>query len=220
MAITAALVPSPGTVAACGEDEPADDASAGNAAAGAFPVMITHRLGPAKIESVPKRVVALGVTPVGMVEPTGVRPDGLAPWSAPKLTGRKPKSLKAGEAGSNREEVAALRPALFLVAGDFTIDKEYAKLAPTVAYQTGPAELSMEKISVLLSHYNDDPATQKKIEGDRLFSDLAVVKRGSHVALDPKSFWPPRTPAPLWVPYVADQVVPKIAKASAAAKSV
>ncbi|WP_170180699.1 iron-siderophore ABC transporter substrate-binding protein [Actinomadura pelletieri] len=331
MAITAALVLSLGTVAACGEDEPPDDAPAGNAATGAFPVTITHKLGTARIESAPKRVVALGevdqdallalgVTPVGMVELTGVQPDGLAPWSAPRLTGQKPKTLKAGEAGFNLEEVAALRPDLILAAGDFTIDKEYdklSKLAPTVAYQTGPAEdawqaitmvvakavgrvdegralvgrvdtgmaavrtrhpelngkkvaftsvfpngnigvmksendtsvkllnqfgmvlpesvkklpgdgfaaeLSMEKVSVLdvdvlISHYNDDPATQKKIEGGKLFADLGVVKRGSYVALDLKSFWPLRTPTPLSVPYVVDQVVPKIAKAAAAAKT-
>ncbi|MFI0370017.1 ABC transporter substrate-binding protein [Actinomadura sp. 1N219] len=328
MAVTAALVLSLGTAAACGDDDPAENASGGNAGTGAYPVTITHKLGTAKIESAPKRIVALGevdqdallalgITPVGMAELTGVQPDGLAPWSAPKLTGAKPKLLKAGEAGFNLEEIAALRPDLILAAGDFYIDKEYgklSKLAPTVAYQTGPAEdawqqitmqvakavgkdeegraligrldtslaavktqhpelngkefaftsmfpngnigvmkadtdtsvkmlkqfgmvlpepvkklpgegfaaeLSMEKISildvdVLLSHYNDDPATQKKVEGNKLFADLAVVKRGAYVALDLKSFWPLRTPTPLSVPYVIEQIVPKIAKAAAA----
>lgn len=329
VAVTAALVLSLGTAAACGDGEPADVA-AGGSAGGAFPVTITHKLGTAKIESAPKRIVALGevdqdallalgVTPVGMAELTGVRPDGLAPWTAPKLTGEKPKLLKAGEAGFDLEEIAALRPDLILAAGDFYIDKEYgklSKLAPTVAYQTGPAEdawqaitlqvakavgkpadgakvvgdvdrgiaavktehaelggktfaftsvmpngnigvmksdqdtsvkmltqfgmklpeslkklpgdgfaaeLSMEKVSVLdedvlLSHYNDDPATQKKVEGNKLFADLGAVRRGSYVALDLKSFWPLRTPTPLAVAYVIDQVVPKIAKAAAAAK--
>lgn len=331
LAVTAALVLSLGMAAACGDDEPADDASGGGKAGGAFPVTITHKLGTAKIESAPKRIVALGevdqdallalgVTPVGMAELTGVQPDGLAPWSAPKLTGQKPKLLKAGEAGFNLEEVAALRPDLILAAGDFYIDKEYdklSKLAPTVAYQTGPAEdawqqitmqvakavgkpdegralvgkldtqlaqvktkypaldgkefaftsvfpngnigvmksdtdtsvkllkqfgmklpeelqklpgegfaaeISMEKVSVLdvdgvlLSHYNDDPATRKKIEGNKLFADLAVVKRGSYVPLDLTAFWPLRTPTPLSIPYVIDQVVPKIAEAAAKAK--
>jgi iron complex transport system substrate-binding protein len=330
LAATAALVLSVGTVAACGgDDEPAGPA--GGTAAGAFPVTITHKLGTAKIESAPERIVALGevdqdtllalgITPVGMAELTGVRPDGLAPWTAPKLTGEKPKLLKAGEAGFNLEEIAALRPDLILAGGDFYIDKEYDKLsqlAPTVAYETGPAEdswqkiaiqtakavgreadgrklveeadaeiagvktrypalqgtgfaftsvfpngnigvmkstddtsvklleqfgmvlpeqiaklpgdgfaaeLSMEKIGVLdvdvlLSHYNDDPATQKKIEGNKLFADLAVVQRGSYVPLDLKSFWPLRTPTPLAVPYVVDNVVPKIAEAAGKAKS-
>jgi iron complex transport system substrate-binding protein len=331
LAVTAALVLSLGMVAACGDDDSGGGGSDGGAASGAFPVTVGHKLGTAKIESAPKRIVALGevdqdallalgIRPVGMAELTGVQPDGLAPWSAPKLAGAKPKLLKSGEAGFNLEEVAALRPDLILAAGDFAIDKEYdklSKLAPTVAYQTGPAEdtwqqitlqvakavgrpadgqalvgkvdaqlaavktqhpeldgrtfaftsvfpngnigvmksdddtsvkllkqfgmvlpeslrklpgdgfaaeLSMEKVSmldvdVLLSHYNDDPATQKKIEGSKLFADLGVVKRGSYVPLDLRSFWPLRTPTPLSVPYVVDQVVPKVAKAAAAAKS-
>ena len=330
LAAAAALVLSLSTVAACGDDEPSGGSSGGTAA-GAFPVTITHKLGTAKIESAPRRIVALGevdqdtllalgITPVGMAELTGVQPDGLAPWTAPKLTGEKPKLLKAGEAGFNLEEIAALRPDLILAGGDFYIDKEYdklSKLAPTVAYQTGPAEdawqqiavqtakavgreadgtklvgdvdtkiaavktehpelqgkgfaftsvfpngnlavmkskddtsvklleqfgmklpeqiaklpgdgfaaeLSMEKISVLdvdvlISHYNDDPATQKKIEGNKLFAGLDVVKRGSYVPIDLKAFWPLRTPTPLAVPYVIDNVVPKIAEAAGKAKS-
>ncbi|MFG2089077.1 MULTISPECIES: iron-siderophore ABC transporter substrate-binding protein [unclassified Spirillospora] len=330
-AVTAALVLSLGMVAACGDDEPSGGTSGGGESAGAFPVTVTHKLGTATIESRPERIVALGevdqdallalgVTPVGMAELTGVQADGLAPWTAPRITGEKPKLLKAGEAGFNLEEIAALRPDLILAAGDFFIDKEYeklSKLAPTVAYQTGPAEdawqqitrqvataigrpedgkalvgkvdaqiaqvkekhpalkgrtfaftsvfpngnigvmksgedtsvkllsefgmvlpeslknlpgegfaaeLSMEKISVLdvdvlMSHYNDDPATQKKVEGNKLFSGLAVVERGSYVPLDLEAFWPLRTPTPLAVPYVIEQVVPKIAEAAAKAES-
>ncbi|MER7544290.1 iron complex transport system substrate-binding protein [Actinomadura meyerae] len=330
LAATAALVLSLGTVAACGDDDPAGD-STGGGSAGAFPVTVTHKLGTTKVESAPKRIVALGeidqdvllalgVVPTAMAELTGVQSDGLAPWSAPKLTGAKPKLLKAGEAGYNLEEVAALRPDLILAAGDYYIDKEYeklSKLAPTVAYQTGPAEdtwqqitlqaakaigreddgrklvadveakvasvktahpelegkgfaftsvfpngnigvmkskedtsvkllqqfgmklpeqianlpgdgfaaeLSMEKVSVLdvdvlLSNFNNDAATQKKIEGSKLFGDLAVVKRGSYVPLDLKAFWPLRTPTPLAVPYVVDTIVPKIAEAAGKVKS-
>jgi iron complex transport system substrate-binding protein len=73
-------------------------------------------------------------------------------------------------------------------------------------------------VDVLISHYNDDPATQKKIEGNRLFTGLKAVERGSYVPLDLTSFWPLRTPTPLAVPSVVDQVVPKIAKAASAAK--
>ncbi|MBB4775042.1 iron-siderophore ABC transporter substrate-binding protein [Actinomadura livida] len=329
-AITAALVLSLGTAAACGDDEPAGE-GAGGAGGGAFPVTVTHKLGTATIESEPKRIVALGeidqdvllalgVTPVGMAELTGVQDDGLAPWNAPKITGARPKLLKAGEAGHNLEEVAALRPDLILAAGDFYIDKEYeklSKLAPTVAYETGPAEdawqqitlqvakaigrpddgrelvgkvdgqiaqvkekhpelkgrtfaftsvfpngniavmksredtsakllgqfgmelpeslerlpgdgfaaeLSMEKISVLdvdvlISHHNDDPATKKRIEESKLFADLAVVERGSYVPVSLQEFWPLRTPTPLSVPHLIEQVVPKIAAAAAKAES-
>ncbi|MGI8329567.1 iron-siderophore ABC transporter substrate-binding protein [Actinomadura scrupuli] len=327
LAAAGALVLGFGLVTACGDsDTPADPPV--SASAGAFPVTITHKLGTTKIDIAPKRIVALGeadqdtllalgVQPVGMAELTGVEADGLAPWSAPKITGTRPTLLKVGESGFSLERIAALKPDLILAAGDFYIDKEYAKLsrlAPTVAYQTGPAEdgwqsiaaqvakaigrtadgqklvtdvetkigsvrttypeltgkafaltsvfpsgnigvmksdadtsvklfdlfglvlpdqlkklpgegfaaeLSMEKVKVLdvdvlLSHYNDDPATQKKIEGNKLFGSLNVVRRGSYVPLDLKSFWPLRTPTPLSVPYVVDQIVPRIAKAAKA----
>lgn len=317
--------------AACGgeSDEPSKEAPAN--AAGAFPVTIEHKLGTAKIESEPKRIVALGeadqdallalgVQPVGMAELTGIQDDGLAPWTASKITGEKPKLLKAGEAGFSIEEIAALQPDLILAGGDYYIDQEYeklSKLAPTVAYTTGPAEdswqavtaqtakavgreadggrligevenkieavvtshpglkdkgfaftsvfpsgnigvmksetdtsvkllsrfglvlpdeikklpgegfaaeLSIEKAGVLdtdilISHYNDDPATQKKIESSGVFSNLEVVKRGSYVAIDLKAFWPLRTPTALAVPYVVDEVVPQIAEAAKKAAS-
>ncbi|WP_131742362.1 iron-siderophore ABC transporter substrate-binding protein [Actinomadura roseirufa] len=330
LAATGALVLGLGLTAACGGDDEPAGGSTGGGAGGAFPVTVAHKLGSTTVKSAPKRVVALGevdqdallalgVHPVGMTELTGIQSDGLAPWSAPKAAGAKPKLLKAGEAGFNLEEIAALRPDLILAGGDFTIDKEYgklSKLAPTVAYQTGPAEdswqqitlqtakavgraadgealvrdvetkiasvrtahpelrgkgfaltsvfpsgnigvmkapgdtsvkllqqfgmvlppslaklpgqgfaaeISMEKVSVLnvdvlLSHYNDDPATQKKVEGSKLFAGLPVVKRGSYVPLDLASFWPLRTPTALAVPYIVDRIVPRIAKAAAAAR--
>jgi len=83
-------------------------------------------------------------------------------------------------------------------------------------------ELSTEKlgvldVDVLISHYNNDTALQRKFEQNKLFSSLDVVKRGSYVALDLQSFWPLRTPTPLSAPYVVDNVVPKIAEAAAKA---
>ncbi|WP_440104742.1 iron-siderophore ABC transporter substrate-binding protein [Streptosporangium sp. H16] len=333
LAATGTLLLGLGLVGACagesgGAEQPAANAPATQAASG-FPVTITHKLGTTTIESAPQRIVALGevdqdtllalgVQPVAMAELTGVQADGLAPWTAPKISGTKPTLLKAGEAGFSLEQIAALKPDLILAGGDYYIDKEYAnlsQLAPTTAYETGPAEdswqvvarqvakavgkadegeklvadveakiasvktthpeldgkkfaltsvfpsgnigvmksdtdisvqlfgqfglelpeeikalpgegfaaeLSMEKVGVLdvdllLSHYNDDAATQKKIEANQLFAGLDVVKRGSYVPLDLKAFWPLRTPTPLAVPYVIDQVVPQVAKAAKAA---
>ncbi|MFD0664447.1 iron-siderophore ABC transporter substrate-binding protein [Thermocatellispora tengchongensis] len=321
-----------GLATACGggDTETAATAPASPQGGGsAFPVTLTHKLGTTTIKAAPQRIVALGevdqdtllalgVQPVGMAELTGIQPDGLTPWTAPKLAGAKPTLLKAGESGFSVEQIAALKPDLILAGGDYYIDKEYANLsqiAPTTAYQTGPAEdswqtiakqvaqaigkpaegdrlvadveakiasvkttypelsgkefaltsvfpsgnigvlksetdisnklfgefgmvlpeaikqlpgegfaaeLSMEKIGVLdvdllFSHYNDDPATQKKIEGNKLFAGLDVVKRGSYVPLDLKAFWPLRTPTPLAIPYVIDNVVPEAAKAAKAA---
>jgi iron complex transport system substrate-binding protein len=329
LAAGGALVLSLGLTAACGDDaKDGDKAAPAAGTGGTFPVTLTHKLGTTTVKSAPRRIVALGevdqdtllalgVRPVGMVELTGVQPDGLAPWTTPKLAGAKPTLLKAADAGFSIEKIAALRPDLILAGGDYTIDKEYpklSKLAPTVAYQTGPAqdtwqqvtklaaravgraadgdklvadveakinavrgsnpelvgkgfaltsvmpsgnigvlkskddtgvklfeqfgmklpdslaglpgqgyaaELSMEKVStldvdLLLSHYNDDPATQRKVESNKLFAGLKVVKRGSYVPLDLKSFWPLRTPSPLAVPYVVDQVVPRIVTAAKA----
>ncbi|GAA2899394.1 iron-siderophore ABC transporter substrate-binding protein [Streptosporangium fragile] len=331
LAAAGALVLGLGLATACGGGSGGGDTSAAapaptTSAASGFPVTVTHKLGTTTIPSEPKRIVALGevdqdtllalgVQPVGMAELTGIQPDGLTPWTAPKISGTKPTLLKAGESGFSVEQIAALKPDLILAGGDYYIDKEYANLsriAPTTAYQTGPAEdswqsvarqvataigrpadgdklvtdveakiasvksdhpeltgkkfaltsvfpsgnigvmksdtdisvklfnqfglvlpdelkqlpgegfaaeLSMEKIEVLdvdllLSHYNDDPATQKKIEDNKLFAGLDVVKRGSYVPLDLKWFWPLRTPTPLAIPYVVDQVVPAVAKAA------
>lgn len=327
LAATSALLLGLSLTAACGDDT--QEPTAGSTGSGAFPVTITHKLGTTTIKSEPKRIVALGevdqdallalgVQPVGMVELTGIQPDGLTPWNAPKLSGAEPTLLKSGDSGFKLEEIAALKPDLILAAGDFYIDKYYDKLsqlAPTTAYQTGPAEdtwqqiteqvakavgkedegrrliaeveekinstkakhpelsgkgfafvvalpsgnlavmkspddisvkllnqfgmtlpeeikslsgenfyaeLSNEKLGVLdtdvlIAHYNDNAATQKKFEQDRIFSGLDVVKRGSYVALDLKSFWPLRTPTVLAAPYVVDNVVPQIAQAAAKA---
>ncbi|MEU4540002.1 iron-siderophore ABC transporter substrate-binding protein [Streptosporangium sp. NPDC023825] len=333
LAATGTLLLGLGLVGACAGESGGAEQAAANApatqAASGFPVTIKHKLGTTTIESAPQRIVALGevdqdtllalgVQPVAMAELTGVQPDGLAPWTAPKISGTKPTLLKAGEAGFSLEQIASLKPDLILAGGDYYIDKEYAnlsQLAPTTAYETGPAqdswqvvarqvakavgkadegeklvddveakiasvktthpeldgkkfaltsvfpsgnigvmksdtdisvqlfgqfglelpeevkalpgegfatELSMEKVGVLdvdllLSHYNDDAATQKKIEANQLFAGLDVVKRGSYVPLDLKAFWPLRTPTPLAIPYVIDQVVPQVAKAAKAA---
>ncbi|WP_433380277.1 iron-siderophore ABC transporter substrate-binding protein [Streptosporangium sp. CA-115845] len=330
LAATGTLLLGLGLVGACaggGGEQPAASAPATQAASG-FPVTITHKLGTATIESAPRRIVALGevdqdtllalgVQPIAMAELTGVQADGLAPWTAPRISGAKPTLLKAGESGFSLEQIAALKPDLILAGGDYYIDKEYAnlsRLAPTTAYETGPAEdswqtvarqvakavgkadegeklvtdvearidsvkitypelagkkfaltsvfpsgnigvlksdtdisvqlfeqfglvlpeairtlpgdgfaaeLSMEKVKVLdvdllLSHYNDDAATQKRIEAGKLFAGLDVVRRGSYVALDLTAFWPLRTPTPLAVPHVIDQIVPRVAEAAKA----
>src|SRR5437868_6144212 len=135
LAATGVLVLSLGLTAACGDSDDPTVAATGGAGT-AFPVTVTHKLGSTTVKAPAKRIVALGevdqdallalgVHPVGMSELTGIQPDGLTPWSAPKITGSKPKLLKAGEAGFNLEEIAELRPDLILAGGDFTIDKEY-----------------------------------------------------------------------------------------------
>jgi len=204
LAVTGTLLLGLGLVGACageggGAGQPAANAPAAQAGPG-FPVTITHRLGTTTIESAPQRIVALGevdqdtllalgVQPVAMAELTGIQDDGLTPWSAPKISGTAPTLLKAGEAGFPLEQIAALKPDLILAGGDYYIDKEYAnlsQLAPTTAYETGPAEDSWQVVARQVAK-----AVGKTDEGERLVADveakIASVKT-THPELDGKKF--------------------------------
>ncbi|MFF5246509.1 iron-siderophore ABC transporter substrate-binding protein [Streptosporangium sp. NPDC000095] len=204
LAATGTLLLGLGLVGACagesgGAGQPAANAPAAQAAPG-FPVTITHKLGTTTIESAPQRIVALGeadqdtllalgVQPVAMAELTGIQDDGLTPWSAPKLSGTAPTLLKAGEAGFSLEQIAALEPDLILAGGDYYIDKEYAnlsRLAPTTAYETGPAEDSWQTVARQVAK-----AVGRTDEGERLVADveakIASVKT-AHPELAGKKF--------------------------------
>ncbi|MGK5682609.1 iron-siderophore ABC transporter substrate-binding protein [Actinoplanes sp. URMC 104] len=144
----AALIAGLALTAGCGGDsgEPAGTQGA-PAAAAAYPVTLTHKLGTAEIEAAPQRIVALsdadldallvlGVQPVGIAESSGE--GGITAWAKPLLTG-KPAVLTAGDTGFDIEKIAALAPDLILAGGDYYVDDEYAKLsklAPTTAYET------------------------------------------------------------------------------------
>jgi iron complex transport system substrate-binding protein len=179
LAAPCALLLGLGLLAACGgtaEGPSTADAPAAEAGSG-FPVTLTHKLGTTTIPAAPKRIVALGevdqdtllalgVQPVGMAELTGVQEGGLAPWTASKITGAAPALLKVGEAGFSVEEIAALSPDLILAGGDYYIDKEYAnlsQLAPTTAYQTGPAEDSWQSVARQVATAIGKPAEGEKL---------------------------------------------------------
>lgn len=204
LAATGTLLLGLGLVSACAGDgggggQPAANAPAAPAAAG-FPVTITHKLGTTTIESAPQRIVALGevdqdtllalgVQPVAMAELTGIQSDGLTPWTAPKLSGTKPTLLKAGEAGFPLEQIAALKPDLILAGGDYYIDKEYAslsQLAPTTAYETGPAEDSWQTVARQVAK-----AVGKAGEGEKLVTDVEAkidAVKTAHPELTGKRF--------------------------------
>ncbi|MEU8381633.1 iron-siderophore ABC transporter substrate-binding protein [Streptosporangium sp. NPDC048865] len=205
LAATGTLLLGLGLVGACagesgGAEQPAASAPASQAAAAGFPVTITHKLGTTTIESAPQRIVALGevdqdtllalgVQPVAMAELTGIQDDGLTPWTAPRISGDKPALLKAGEAGFSLEQIAALKPDLILAGGDYYIDKEYAglsQLAPTTAYETGPAEDSWQVVARQVAK-----AVGKAEEGEKLVADveakIASVKT-TYPELDGKKF--------------------------------
>jgi iron complex transport system substrate-binding protein len=135
-------------LAACGGGD--DDASTGGsgasgAAAGAFPVTITHALGSTTIESEPERVVTVGLRDQDTLLALGVKAVGamdwfgqgtFAKWPWEDWGGTPPAVVSTQSFEVDFERVAAQRPDLILGSyqdlkkGDY--DK-LTKLAPTVA---------------------------------------------------------------------------------------
>ena len=176
-----ALVLAGGALAACGTDEPKetpkDGASA--AAAAAYPVSVTHKLGTTTLQKAPQRIVALsdadldallllGIQPVGFA--AAVHEGGITPWAKPKLTGT-PTVLEVGEKGVDAEQVAKLNPDLVLASGDYYIDDEYkalSPLVPTTAYESGPFEDSwqttMRQVAKLVGKVEQGEQVIKDVE--------------------------------------------------------
>jgi iron complex transport system substrate-binding protein len=143
VSLAAALV-----LAACGDDSSDDGGGTPEASTpadeGAFPVEIEHQHGTTVIDEEPERVVtvgltdqdavlALGVTPLGVMEWFGGHPHATWPWAREYLGDAQPEVL--GEVELNFERVAALRPDLILAVYSGLTDDEYAQLeqiAPTV----------------------------------------------------------------------------------------
>lgn len=186
--ITAALVLG---VGGCGSDDDTDDASQSalsapaavadttGAAAPAYPITITHKLGTTTIKEAPKRIVALGegdqdaaialaAKLTGMVETTP--PDGIAPWVEPKLGADKPQIITMGENGAPIEKILALKPDLILANTDYWVEQEYAalsKIAPTTAYESGPSQDTWQQVT-----HQVGKALGKSAEADKLVADL------------------------------------------------
>ncbi|MFF5477784.1 ABC transporter substrate-binding protein [Streptomyces sp. NPDC012935] len=152
--LTVALAAS---LAACGSVE--DDSNASTDASGdakadsssAFPVSIKHKFGTTKVTKAPERIVvignggtddidalyALGVTPVA-VSKDALTKDGVYPWLKDRIDTKKTELLDTLTA-VDYEKVASLQPDLILATSDFTLDKDYEKLAavaPTIGYET------------------------------------------------------------------------------------
>lgn len=139
---------------ACGAIAPGPAATGSPGGDAGFPVTVTHRFGATTIPAQPKRVVAigdedivvaLGVTPVGIVRnsatPSGLAPhqEGIIDPSALTFIDVPPGAEGERTAGANIEQVAALRPDLILAVNGFTLEQDYpalARIAPTVGYAT------------------------------------------------------------------------------------
>jgi len=121
-----------------------------------YPIVIKHALGEAVIEKKPERIVtiqwanhdvvlALGVVPVGFSAANyGVQDDsGLLPWTAAKLKelGVTEPNVFQDTDGLDFEAIADANPDVILAAYSGITQEDYdilSKIAPVVAYQTGP----------------------------------------------------------------------------------
>ncbi|MDQ0603853.1 iron complex transport system substrate-binding protein [Streptomyces canus] len=148
--LTVTLAAAPAACGSVEDDDPVSSSSDG-AFSDAFPVTVKHRFGSTEITSAPERVVvignggtddidalyALGVTPVA-ISKDALSSDGIYPWLKDKIDTKKTKLLDTLTA-VDYEAVAALQPDLILATSDFTLDKDYKKLAavaPTIGYRT------------------------------------------------------------------------------------
>ncbi|MGH3896870.1 MAG: ABC transporter substrate-binding protein [Pseudonocardiaceae bacterium] len=133
-------------LAACGRNSSTTDTPPAAHSAG-FPVTLQGKEGTATIPAEPQRVVtvgfqrdtdtalALGVTPIAMVENT-LFPSLIAPWADAELRDPKPELLSTGN-GLPFEKIAGLSPDLILATDSYELTDNYARLAeiaPTLSY--------------------------------------------------------------------------------------
>ncbi|MCT9621212.1 iron-siderophore ABC transporter substrate-binding protein [Curtobacterium sp. C2H10] len=149
LAAAGAVVAASLVLAGCasGSGSSSDDAAT-TSADGQFPVSITTALGTTKIDSQPKRVVALGwgdaetalelgVQPVGASDWLAFGGDGVGPWLKGAYT-KSPKIIQTLE--PSYEDILKLKPDVILDVKSSGDEDRYAKLsaiAPTVAIPKG-----------------------------------------------------------------------------------
>lgn len=180
LAAAGAVVAASLVLAGCASGSgPADDSSS-SSAEGQFPVSITTALGTTKIDSQPKRVVALGwgdaetalelgVQPVGASDWLAFGGDGVGPWLKGAYT-KSPKIIQTLE--PSYEDILKLKPDVILDVKSSGDKDRYAKLsaiAPTVAIPKGGENYlaSTEQQTTMIAK-----ALGKETEGKKLLSDL------------------------------------------------
>jgi iron complex transport system substrate-binding protein len=138
-------------LAACGDDQAADDSTGGGAGAApeenAFPVTIKHKYGETTLEKAPTRVVciglteqdallAMGIVPLAVTKWFGDAPGYVFPWATGALgDGELPEVLTDAN-GVEVEKIAALAPDLIIGQYSGVTEKDFellSKIAPTVA---------------------------------------------------------------------------------------
>lgn len=190
-------------LAACGsveDDDPVSSSSDG-ASSDAFPVTVKHKFGSTEIKSAPERVVvignggtddidalyALGVTPVA-ISKDALSSDGIYPWLKDRIDTKKTKLLDTLTA-VDYEAVAALQPDLILATSDFTLDKDYKKLAavaPTIGYETAWGQQTWQEHVQVVGQAVGKPDEAAKVVKDTE-ARIAAVK-DKHPGLAGKTY--------------------------------
>ncbi|MFC8089711.1 iron-siderophore ABC transporter substrate-binding protein [Streptomyces sp. NPDC057301] len=194
-------------LAACGSVE--DDSNASTDASGdakadsssAFPVSIKHKFGTTKVTKAPERIVvignggtddidalyALGVTPVA-VSKDAFSKDGVYPWLKDRIDTEKTELLDTLTA-VDYEKVASLQPDLILATSDFTLDKDYKKLAavaPTIGYETAWGQQTwQEHVQVVAKAVGKEEQGAQVIKATE--GSIAAVK-AKHPKLEGKTY--------------------------------
>lgn len=199
LAAAGAVVAASLVLAGCasGSGSATSDTSA-SSADGQFPVSITTALGTTKIDSQPKRVVALGWGDAETALELGVQPVGASDWLAfggdgvgPWLKGayeKSPKIIQTLE--PSYEDILKLKPDVILDVKSSGDKDRYAKLsaiAPTVAIPKGGANYlaSTEQQTTMIAK-----ALGKESEGKKLLSgldDAYAAARKAHPEFEGKS---------------------------------
>jgi iron complex transport system substrate-binding protein len=122
---------------------------------GVFPVTIEHKLGTTTIDSVPQRVVtvgltdqdfvlALGVIPVGVTDWYGDQPNAIWPWARDALGSAPAPKMLTNADGIQFGEVAKLKPDLIIGMNISLTPAEYDKLSKIAPTVTAPAGATSE----------------------------------------------------------------------------
>jgi iron complex transport system substrate-binding protein len=188
--ITAALA-----LTACGSDSGPDDGGSPeppDTAGGAFPVTVEHKYGTTEIPEEPQRVItlglsdqdavlALGVTPVGVVDWFKEDPFGKWPWTA-ELWADNPPSIVGERDEYVMDAIIKLEPDLIIAQYSGMKEEQYrdlSRLAPVVAqpkdhpdYQA-PWQVMTEQIGKALGKEDETAAL---IEGiDARFAEVRAA---------------------------------------------
>lgn len=190
MAVSALLVIALTGCAGSRAGEPADET--GSETAG-FPLILTHALGEATIESKPERIVtlgedldtlaALGIVPVGYVPVAPGYTDDV-PYQADRIDLSGAEVLQGASAEEySVEQIAALQPDLILATNLYGVDAIYeqlAAIAPTVAYEKGWGESSWQDLSRTIGQAvgEADAAEAAVAETEQYLADLRAELPG------------------------------------------